>query len=130
MDDRTTKLLLRIVRQLPEREQDQFLTALVKAVVAGAPTLVFERFGPRDPRPVIFRGVDQTMPGSGEWIAPTGPTAILPIRLPPELHERLQIWSGEHGFSMAGVARGLVERFLDEQDGTQRRKGSGPKPKS
>jgi hypothetical protein len=41
--------------------------------------------------------------------------AMLPVRLPPDLHERLRRWSNEHGFSMAAVVRGLVERFLDEQ---------------
>jgi hypothetical protein len=45
----------------------------------------------------------------------SGPVAMLPVRLPPELHERLRRWSNEHGFSMAAVVRGLVERFLDEQ---------------
>jgi hypothetical protein len=46
----------------------------------------------------------------------SGPAvAMLPVRLPPELHERLRRWSNEHGFSMAAVVRGLVERFLDEQ---------------
>jgi hypothetical protein len=46
-----------------------------------------------------------------------GPTVMLPTRLPPELHERLRRWSIEQRFSMAGVVRGLVERFLDEQEG-------------
>jgi predicted DNA-binding protein len=42
---------------------------------------------------------------------------MLPVRLPPELHERLRAWSTEQGFSMASVVRGLVERFLDQQEG-------------
>jgi hypothetical protein len=59
-------------------------------------------------------------------VEPSGPAvAMLPVRLPPELHERLRRWSNEHGFSMAAVVRGLVERFLDEQ-GQRKRRGRSP----
>jgi hypothetical protein len=40
---------------------------------------------------------------------------IVPVRLPAELHSRLRLWCGEHGFSMATVVRGLLARFLDGQ---------------
>jgi hypothetical protein len=53
--------------------------------------------------------------------------AMLPVRLPPELHERLRRWSNEHGFSMAAVVRGLVERFLDEQ-GQRKPRRRSPSP--
>ncbi|GAA5191684.1 hypothetical protein GCM10023322_49640 [Rugosimonospora acidiphila] len=40
---------------------------------------------------------------------------LVNIRLPTEQHERLRGWCNEHSFSMAAVIRGLVERFLEEQ---------------
>jgi len=43
----------------------------------------------------------------------------VPIRLPAEQHAALREWCADHGFSMATVVRGLVERFLEEQ-------GDGP----
>jgi hypothetical protein len=52
---------------------------------------------------------------------------MLPVRLPPELHARLREWCTDQGFSMASVVRGLVERFLDEQEKRPRpRRGGGP----
>lgn len=44
-----------------------------------------------------------------------GPHQMLPVRLPEEQHRRLKEWCEEHGFSMAVVIRGLVERFLEDQ---------------
>jgi hypothetical protein len=41
---------------------------------------------------------------------------LVNIRLPTEAHERLRTWCNEHSFSMAAVIRGLVERFLDDQE--------------
>lgn len=51
------------------------------------------------------------------WFTP-GPAGqqMMPVRFPDELHRRLKEWCAEHGFSMAVVVRGLVERFLDEQE--------------
>lgn len=40
---------------------------------------------------------------------------MVPVRVPVELHARLQDWCKEHNFSMATVIRGLLARFLDEQ---------------
>ncbi|HEY2673704.1 MAG TPA: hypothetical protein VGJ07_25490 [Rugosimonospora sp.] len=40
---------------------------------------------------------------------------LVNIRLPSEKHEQLRTWCNEHSFSMAAVIRGLVERFLEEQ---------------
>ena len=37
------------------------------------------------------------------------------VRLPVDLHARLRDWATANGFSMAAIARGLIERFLDEQ---------------
>jgi len=42
---------------------------------------------------------------------------LITIRLPADRHTELRTWCAEHGFSMAAVVRGLIERFLDEQGG-------------
>lgn len=43
---------------------------------------------------------------------------LVTIRLPVDLHVRLKDWCQAHNFSMATVVRGLVDRFLDDQDRT------------
>jgi|SRR5689334_12135778 hypothetical protein len=40
---------------------------------------------------------------------------LVTIRLPTERHAELRDWCSEHGFTMAAVVRGLVERFLEQQ---------------
>lgn len=57
-------------------------------------------------------------------IVPPGVASLLPhgedsqlvtIRLPAERHAQLRAWCADHGFSMAAVVRGLIERFLEDQ---------------
>jgi hypothetical protein len=52
----------------------------------------------------------QPLPGSRR-----GEHQVVPIRLPTEQHAALREWCSEHGFTMATVVRGLVERFLEER---------------
>jgi hypothetical protein len=40
---------------------------------------------------------------------------LVTIRLPAERHAELRTWCTEHNFTMAAVVRGLVERFLEDQ---------------
>jgi ParG protein len=40
---------------------------------------------------------------------------MVPVRFSADQHARLRAWCSEHGFSMATVIRGLVDRFLDSQ---------------
>ena len=40
---------------------------------------------------------------------------LVTIRLPAERHAALRDWCNAHEFSMAAVIRGLVERFLEQQ---------------
>jgi hypothetical protein len=121
MEERAARLLLKAVRSLPQREQDQVLTALFRSV-----------FAPAEPSPLPFTppvagpDVILSQPASFRLSPPSigapGESTMLPVRLPPELHERLRAWSTEQGFSMAGVVRGLVERFLDQQVGRATKK--------
>lgn len=49
-------------------------------------------------------------------VLPTGEgSQLVTIRLPAERHAQLRAWCSGHGFSMAAVVRGLVERFLEEE---------------
>ena len=93
------ELVLKALDSLSPEERRRVLSALVEAAIlpaAGPPTL----------------------PPEG-WFRPTlkssAPTSVLPVRLPAEQLERLRSWCADHGFSMAVVIRGLVDRFLDEQ---------------
>jgi len=141
VDDRVSKLLLKAVRGLPQKEQDQVLAALIRSALP-SPVTAAGRPAPGSlphPRPASSAPLPPEMlllsdPGAAQvGVEALGPgVAMLPVRLPPELHERLRRWSNEHGFSMASVVRGLVERFLDEQDqGKPRRRspGSRSRPK-
>ncbi|MGH2673433.1 MAG: hypothetical protein ACRDHC_10690 [Actinomycetota bacterium] len=124
MDDRVSKLLLKAVRGLPQKEQDQVLAALIRSALP-SPVTAAGRPAPGSlphPRPVSAPLPPEMLllsdPGAAAQVgveASGSGVAMLPVRLPPELHERLRRWSNEHGFSMASVVRGLVERFLDEQ---------------
>jgi hypothetical protein len=49
-------------------------------------------------------------------LAAKGPLRTIPFRLPEPLYERLKHWSEENGFPMAVIVRGLIERFLDDQE--------------
>jgi hypothetical protein len=40
---------------------------------------------------------------------------LVTIRLPADRHAALRAWCTEHEFTMAAVVRGLVERFLEQQ---------------
>ena len=44
-----------------------------------------------------------------------GESQLVNVRLPQDVHGQLRDWCGEHGFSMAAVIRGLVERFVTDQ---------------
>jgi hypothetical protein len=124
MDERVAKLLIKAVRTLSEREQDQVLAELICVSLAAREGPVAVPTAPRDvvmlsdPGPIGLAATPEA-----------GRSAMFPVRLPPELHERLRRWSSDHGFSMASVVRGLVERFLDEQGQTRPRRPSSARPR-
>jgi hypothetical protein len=41
-------------------------------------------------------------------------TQLITIRLPADRHAELRQWCTDHGFTMAAVVRGLVDRFIEE----------------
>jgi len=120
-----TRLLLKAVRGLPREEQDQVIEELLDARFAaggtvdlppaggpGLPARLPQQLFLGEPRLELLKGT----PGAGESLT------MVPARLSSEQHERLKQWCQANGFTMAVVLRGLVARFLDEQ---QRRAG-GP----
>ena len=71
--------------------------------------------------------VPERQPGEFEKLSSV--SRMLPVRLTPASHERLRRWSTDHGFAMAVVVRGLIERFLEERAAlTQRCFGGAPRP--
>ena len=52
------------------------------------------------------------LPGA---VGASGPLRTMPVRFPEQQYQRLKAWSEEHKFPMAVVVRGVIERFVDEQ---------------
>ncbi len=116
--DRAAKLLLKALDSLPERDRDLVLRSLLTGgigPIATGPPPPHHRGGSPSSRSAsrfgmeMVRQVDQP----------------LLVRLPADLHGRFRRWATDHGFSMAAVVRGLVERFLESQEG----EGSAGKPR-
>lgn len=115
------RLLLKAVRSLPERDQDLVLGYLlqqrplaapsdpmVAAVLPSGPDI-----GPLSAAVSARVALSATSLPAGAGAQ--GNLSTLPVRFPEPLYHRLKEWCGEHNFPMAVVVRGLVERFLDEQ---------------
>jgi hypothetical protein len=101
------KRLTELLESLPAEERKEITTWLL---------------GQRTSRPAAAF-VSGMWPHVGE--APTRVTSSLPvgednqlvtIRLPADRHAQLRAWCAEHGFTMAAVVRGLIERFLEQQE--------------
>lgn len=106
----TENLLLKAIRSLPQDEQDEVLRSIIGQAFAG-------------PGASQVHGMDvfPQLGGPDFTLAPPldttkQMTAPILVRLPADLHDRLRRWSTANGFSMAAVARGLIERFLNEQE--------------
>ncbi len=107
-------LLLKAIRSLPQDEQDEVLRSIIGRAFAQG-------------RPSPLQALD-VFPSAPDLAVVPGPsvdvvkqmTAPLLVRLPADLHDRFRRWSTTNGFSMAAVARGLIERFLDQQEQTKK----------
>jgi hypothetical protein len=100
------QLVLKALDSLTAEERRRVLSALVEAaIVPSAATSA--------------RAVMPPAVSPSGWFSPglksSAPASVLPVRLPTEQLERLRSWCTDHGFSMAVVIRGLVDRFLDDQ---------------
>jgi hypothetical protein len=105
--DRAARLLLKALESLSPGERETVLRALLTgslgAVAGGRASLPLDE----------YFVVPERQTGKFEKLSSV--SRMLPVRLTPEAHERLRRWSTEHGFAMAVVVRGLIERFLEER---------------
>ncbi len=120
----TARLLVRALAQLAPDERDQVYTWLLGssltpdlgpasqltrrlswAMKAEAPSPRQQEFAEAGVE--LVRNLVRSPSGSAQQ--------MVPVRFSAEQHARLRAWCAEHGFSMATVIRGLVNRFLDSQ---------------
>lgn len=107
-------LLLKAIRSLPQHEQDEVMRSIVGRAFAGAEAPPQIGMFPTQGQPDVAVATGPAFDTSKQMTAP------LLVRLPADLHDRLRRWSTTNGFSMAAVARGLIERFLNEQERSAR----------
>jgi hypothetical protein len=76
-----------------------------------------------DRRPSAVPSLSVAWPASSDvrkrltgGLPPGEDSQLITIRLPADRHNHLRTWCAEHGFTMAAVVRGLVERFLEDQE--------------
>jgi len=102
-------LILKALDSLTAGERRQVLSALIESGLSPGP----------GPGPVCAMmqplSAAEGFFSPGARVSASGPPAVLPVRLPQDQLEQLRTWCAEHGFSMAVVIRGLVERFLESQ---------------
>jgi hypothetical protein len=107
----TENLLLKAIKSLPQDEQDEVLRSIIGQAFAapGGPS-------PLHSLAVFAAGPDVSVVPGQPLETVKQMTAPLLVRLPADLHDRFRRWSTINGFSMAAVARGLIERFLNDQE--------------
>jgi hypothetical protein len=103
--EQAAKLLLRALESLGPSERRAVLEALLTGSIG--------RLQGRDPGSGTFGFLPVSAHHQGRSSQMEQP---LMVRLPTDLHRRLRAWATTNGFSMAAIARGLIERFLDEQE--------------
>lgn len=107
--DTVADLILKALDSLTAGERRQVLSALIRSGLSPAPAS--SPAWPTMPPMSAAEGFS----GLGARVSAGGPPAVLPVRLPQDQLEQLRTWCADHGFSMAVVIRGLVERFLESQ---------------
>lgn len=101
------RLLLKAIKSLPDDEQEGVLDyVLGRALDPGSGSVVRHY----DPASAIASGTLKI------GATPGGELRTIPVRFPKPLYGRLRAWCAANNFPMAVVIRGLVERFLDDQD--------------
>jgi hypothetical protein len=105
--DRAARLLLKALDGLSPGERETVLRALLTGSLGA--------LGTRQASPPIDEYLVLPERPLGQFEKLPSVSSMLPVRLTPESHERLRRWSADHGFAMAVVVRGLIERFLEER---------------
>ncbi len=118
-----SRLLVQAVGQLPEADRDRVYAWLLRTGLrpspAGAPGPLARRLG------WALGGQAGSHTQTREWGAAVVSQLVrgssspaqqmVPVRFSADQHARLRAWCAAHGFSMATVIRGLVDRFLESQ---------------
>ena len=118
-----SRLLAQAVGQLPEADRDRVYSWLLRTGLrpsrAGAPGPLARRLG------WSLGAAAGSQTQTREWGAAVVSELVrgssspaqqmVPVRFSADQHARLRTWCGAHGFSMATVIRGLVDRFLESQ---------------
>jgi ParG protein len=108
--------LIELLEGLPATDRKQ-ITAWLLGLQRGTPALSFG--APATPTnwtsEVTVGRLHQLLPRLASALPAGEESQLVTIRLPAERHTQLRTWCAEHGFTMASVVRGLVERFLEEQ---------------
>jgi hypothetical protein len=112
--------LLRAVRTLPDEDQDAVLALLLQGLTSSDAwqTAVLRGDERRRIFPALVGEIQLRAGGqirSSRDVVPESDAKMLPVRFPAKTHEQLKAWCEQHGFPMAAVVRGLVDRFLDSQ---------------
>lgn len=116
--DRAARLLLKALDSLPPPDRDLVLRNLLTGRIDPVP-------GRRPPHQAVGVSAPLRETRLGMEIGHQVEQPLL-VRLPADLHARFRRWATSHGFSMASVVRGLLERFLDDQEGRERSSGRSP----
>ncbi len=105
------KRLAELLETLPAEERKEITAWLLDQRHSGSAPLI-SAILPRGERTARLTGA-----------LPVGEdNQLVTIRLPSERHAQLRAWCSEHEFTMAAVVRGLIERFLEQQQ--QQRSGA------
>jgi len=126
-----SRLLVQALGQLPPAERDKVYTWLLGTSLQLQPGLTSQlsRLSGSAVRVAAAGPIPVTQQDFGEagvavvqnlFRSPAGQAQqMVPVRFSTEQHARLRAWCTEHGFSMATVIRGLVDRFLDSQQAAE-----------
>jgi hypothetical protein len=109
---RVAGLLLKALDSLEPTERGEVLEQLVGRALSPDPAL------PLAGRSVVpgRRATQLEFSIPLELALPATGQRTFPVRLPERNHARLKAWCEAHGFPMSVVVRGLLERFLDQQE--------------
>jgi hypothetical protein len=109
--------LVGLLETLPATDRQQITAWLLSRTVRAAPggLLASAALRGRSLLGVSDLGPESSHGAMGGSLPAGEESQLVTFRLPAERHAELRAWCTEHGFTMAAVVRGLIERFLEEQ---------------
>jgi hypothetical protein len=110
-----SKLAAALETLSPEDRQE--VTAWLLENRPPAPPAPLRLDNPRMRRAAVWTGMPPDWRRQVTGALPSGEVSqLVTVRLPTDQHVRLRDWCSSHNFTMAAVVRGLIERFLDDQE--------------